>query len=70
MNIDIMCCSANASEAVQKRRLAQGHCWSYANSLNSQFHSCTYEKTYLAVYYLVIGDTIQVSVFSLTNKNE
>ena len=27
--------SANASEAVQKRRLAQGHCWSYANSLNN-----------------------------------
>ena len=30
------CCyeyGANASEAVQKRRLAQGHCWSYANSL-------------------------------------
>ena len=32
------CCyeyGANVSEAVQKRRLAQGHCWSYANSLNS-----------------------------------
>ena len=32
------CCyeySANASEAVQKQRLAQGRCWSYANSLNS-----------------------------------
>ena len=27
--------SANVSEAVQKRRLAQRHCWSYANSLNS-----------------------------------
>ena len=27
--------SANASEAVQKRRLVQGHCWTYANSLNS-----------------------------------
>ena len=27
--------STNASEAVQKRRLAQGHSWSYANSLNS-----------------------------------
>ena len=26
---------ANASEAVQKQRLAEGHCWSYANSLNS-----------------------------------
>ena len=31
--------SSNASVAVQKRRLAQGHCWSYANSLNSQFYS-------------------------------
>ena len=33
-----LCCyeyGVNASEAVQKRRLAQGHCWSYANSLNS-----------------------------------
>ena len=32
------CCyeyGANASEAVQKQRLAQGHYWSYANSLNS-----------------------------------
>ena len=30
------CCyeyGANVSEAVQKQRLAQGHCWSYANSL-------------------------------------
>ena len=30
------CCyeyGANASEAVQKKRLAQGHCWSYAISL-------------------------------------
>ena len=32
--------------------------------------SYTYEKTYLAVYYLFIGDTSQVSVFFLTNKNE
>ena len=32
------CCyeyGANPSEAVQKRRLAKRHCWSYANSLNS-----------------------------------
>ena len=42
----------------------QGHCWSYSNSLNSYFHSYTYEKTYLAVYYRLIGDTSQVSVFS------
>ena len=30
------CCyeyGANASEAVQKKSLAQGHCWSYAISL-------------------------------------
>ena len=32
--------------------------------------SYTYEKTYLAVYYLFIGDTSQVSVFFLRNKNE
>ena len=42
------------------RRLAQGYCWSsYANSLKQ-----------LAVYCLLIGDTSQVSVFFLTNKNE
>ena len=32
------CCykyDANTSEPVQKHRLAQGHCWSYASSLNS-----------------------------------
>ena len=32
------CCyeyGASAYEVVQKRRLAQGHCWSYVNSLNS-----------------------------------
>ena len=28
-------CGANAFEAVQKQILAQGHCWSYANSLKS-----------------------------------
>ena len=50
-------------QAVQKRRLAQGCCWSYANSLNSLFHSYTCEKTYLAVCYLLIGDTSQFSVF-------
>ena len=48
----------------------QGHCWSYANSLNTYFHSYTQEKTYLAVYYVLIGDTSQVSVFFLPNKNE
>ena len=61
------CCygyGANASEVVQKQRLAQGHCWSFTNSLNSQFYSCIYGKTYLAVYYLLIGDTSGVSAFS------
>ena len=51
----------------QFRRLAQGHGWSYANSLKQlilQLH--LHEKTYLAVYYLVIGDASQVPVFFLT----
>ena len=54
----------SASEAVQKistRTLE----W-YANSLKhliSLDFIATYEKTYLAVYYLLIGDTSQVSVF-------
>ena len=34
------CCykyGANASEAVEKQRLAQGHWWSYLNSLTANF---------------------------------
>ena len=58
--------SANASEAVQKGRLAQARTLLELCQLtNSYFHSYTYEKTYLAVYYLLIGDTSQVSVFFL-----
>ena len=30
----------------QFRRLAQGHCWSYANSLKQLIYSYTYEKTF------------------------
>ena len=29
------CCYEYVSEAVQKRRLAQGYCWSYTNSLET-----------------------------------
>ena len=48
--------SGNASEAVQLTK--------------QLISSYTYEKTYLAVYCLLMGDTSQVSVFFLTNKNE
>ena len=59
--------SANASEAVQKRRLAQARTLLELCQLtNSYFHSYTYEKTYFAVYYLLIGDTSQVSTFFQT----
>ena len=39
--------SANPSEAVQKRRLAQGYCWSYANSLNSANFMATPMKEHI-----------------------
>ena len=32
----------------------------------TEFYSYTYEKTYLAVYYLLAGDTSKVSIFFLT----
>ena len=54
----------------QFRRLAQGHCWSYANSLKQLILKLHLWKKHLAVYYLLIGDTSQVSAFFLTNKNE
>ena len=57
-----MCqCFWGSSEA---KISTQGHCWSYSNSLNSYFHSYTFETTYLAVYYRLIEDTYQVFVFS------
>ena len=36
----------------------------------ANFIATPMKKTYLAVYYLLIGDTSQVSVFFLTNQNE
>ena len=58
------CCydyGVNASEAVQK--ISTVTLELYANSLK---HSCTYEKTYIAVYYLLTGDATQVFCFFLT----
>ena len=58
------CCydyGVNASEAVQK--ISTMTLELYANSLK---HSCTYEKTYIAVYYLLTGDATQVFCFFLT----
>ena len=58
------CCydyGANASEAVQTiitRTLLE-----LCQLINSWFYSYIYEKTYLAIYYLLIRDTSQVSVF-------
>ena len=59
---------ANAFEAVQN--ISTRTLLSYANSLKQFILNYTYDKTYLAVYYLLIGDANQVSVFSQTNKNE
>ena len=49
----------------QFRRLAQGHCWSYANSLKQLILKpyTPMKKHNLAVCYLLIGDKSQVSVF-------
>ena len=66
------CCyeyDVNASEGVQKisTRTLLELC---QLTKTANFLSYTYEKTYLPVYYLLAGDTSQVSVFFLTNKNE
>ena len=47
----------------QFRRLAQGHCRVICQLTKTATFKATPKKTYLAVYYLVIGDTNQVSVF-------
>ena len=67
------CCyeyGANTSEAVQKisTRAVLKLCQLIKTA--NFIASYTHEKTYLAVYYLLIGDTSQVSVLSLKNKNE
>ena len=66
------CCygyGANASEAVQKisARTYTGVVCQLTKTANV---IATPLKKHLAVYYLLAGDTSQVSVFFLTNKNE
>ena len=65
------CCydyGANASEAVQKTgtKTKDTDGVEPQLTLKQLILYYTYEKTYLAVYYLLAGDTIQVSVFFLT----
>ena len=50
-----------------RRLLAQEYCWSYLcqGTKTANFKATPMKKkTYLAVYYLFIGDTSQVSIFS------
>ena len=54
----------------QFRRLAQGHCWrrELCQLTKTANFKATPMKKHLEVYYLLIGDASQVSVFFLTNK--
>ena len=59
---------ANASEAAQK--ISTRTLLELCQLTKTANFKATPMKKHLAVYYLLIGDTSQVSVFFLTNKNE